>query len=184
MCTRPPSSALSPSQFHFLLTSPQAGVSPCSPAFFMAHTYAVVQKRRATSGPASESGACSTEGAPLYSHVTPGGRWPQAPTEEGAQLGGGELTGQGRAREGRTHLLGTATALARSAHYLTAVYLLVTTRSVPGQTSGPPLGVLLRKSSCLGRGLGPAPSSLLPQSHPHPLREPIREDWFPACSSY
>ncbi|KAK1342241.1 hypothetical protein QTO34_017001 [Cnephaeus nilssonii] len=54
----------------------------------MADTYAVVQKRRATSGPRSESGACSTEGALLYSHVTPGTRWPQAPTEEGAQLGG------------------------------------------------------------------------------------------------
>lgn len=61
----------------------------------MADTYAVVQKRRATSGPRSESGACSTEGALLYSHVTPGTRWPQAPTEEGAQLGGGELTGRG-----------------------------------------------------------------------------------------
>lgn len=91
-----------PEPFHFLQTSPQARVSPCSPAFAMADTYAVVQKRKATSGPRSESGACSIEGTSLYSHVTPGARWPQAPTEEGAQLGGGELTGQGKGW-GRPH---------------------------------------------------------------------------------
>ncbi|XP_015426434.1 PREDICTED: tyrosine-protein phosphatase non-receptor type 18 [Myotis davidii] len=82
--------------FHFLPNSPQAGVSQCPTTFAMADTYAVVQKRRATSGPGSGSGACSTEGAPLYSHVTPGTRWLQAPREEEAQLGGGELTGWGR----------------------------------------------------------------------------------------
>lgn len=158
MCTRPPSQTLPPPSelFHFLPNSPQAGVSQCPTTFAMADTYAVVQKRRATSGPRSGSGACSTEGAPLYSHVTPGTRWPQAPTEEGAQLGGGELTGRWKGWGG------PAPSPSGDPHSWILcprqIWLLVTTRSVPGQTAGPALGALLRKSPCLSRGLGPAPS--------------------------
>lgn len=79
-----------PQWFHFLLTYPGQEYLRAPPAFAMADTYAVVQKPRATSGPRSGSGLCSTERAPLYSPVTPGARWPQAPVEETqeALLGG------------------------------------------------------------------------------------------------